>query len=255
MKDLFKGKFVTILVVAATVILAGVAIFTALRLYQLRQESISLTRPESEPSAWDCKNYTFNVDGKGVVTVSNNSTRDEAFQQAQVYINDQLKATFDVPALPKGQKATLGTVDVPQDSFSWRVVGTKDCSNSGKSTPAPIACQLMKFSLTQPSPTITPTTTVVPTNTLTPVPSATLTPIPTSTPTNIPTPTQPPIGGVSPTPTTVAQATPTPTTAFIAAASPTPGGAALPDAGIATPTLIIGFAGMLLILFAFLLAF
>src|SRR3989344_2595077 len=134
MKDLFKGKFVTILVVAATVILAGVAIFTALRLYQLRQESISLTQPESEPEA------------------------------TQPEIN---------------------------------------------------SCELLTFSITEPTPSLSPT------NTLTPI----------------------------------AQATPTPTTAYIAAASPTPGGAALPDAGIATPTLIIGLAGILLILAAFLLAF
>src|SRR3989344_5881405 len=148
MKDLFKGKFVTILVVAATVILAGVAIFTALRLYQLRQESISLTQPESEPEA------------------------------TQPEIN---------------------------------------------------SCELLTFSITEPTPSLSPT--------------------------NTPTPTQPPVGGISPTPTTIAQATPTPTTAYIAAASPTPGGAALPDAGIATPTLIIGLAGILLILAAFLLAF
>jgi len=176
MKDLFKGKFVTILVVAATVILAGVAIFTALRLYQLRQESISLTQPESEPEA------------------------------TQPEIN---------------------------------------------------SCELLTFSITEPTPSLSPTNTLtpVPSQTLTPVPSVTTTPVPTSTPTNTPTPTQPPVGGISPTPTTIAQATPTPTTAYIAAASPTPGGAALPDAGIATPTLIIGLAGILLILAAFLLAF
>lgn len=182
MKDLFRGKFVTILVVVATVILAGVAIFTGIRLYQLRQESISLTQPESEPSAWDCKNYTFNVDSKGVVTVNNSSDRDEPSQQAQVYIDDQLKATLSVPALLKGQKATLGNVEVPKEAFNWKVQGTKDCSNSGKSTPAPIACELLKFSLAQPSLTPIPSLTVTPEPTITPIPTTTSQPGPPGTP-------------------------------------------------------------------------
>jgi len=46
-----KNKIVTIIIVIATVILAGVAIFTAIRLYQLRQQSVVPTRPESKPEA------------------------------------------------------------------------------------------------------------------------------------------------------------------------------------------------------------
>jgi len=51
MKDFFRGKVVTIIIVVATVILAGIAIFTALRLYQLRQQSVAPTAPESRPAA------------------------------------------------------------------------------------------------------------------------------------------------------------------------------------------------------------
>src|SRR3989344_1535453 len=131
MADLLKGKIATGLVVVATIILAGVAIFTALRLYQLRQESVSPTTPESEPAAWDCNKYTFSVSGAGVVTVNNTSSRSEPPQQAQVYINNNLTDTFNVPALQQGQNATLGTVKVPSGTFSWRVVGTLDCSSSG----------------------------------------------------------------------------------------------------------------------------
>lgn len=316
MKDLFSGKFVTILVVGATVILAGVAIFTGIRLYQLRQESISLTQPESEPLAWDCSKYTFNVDGKGLVTVNNSSTRNEPQQQAKVYINEQLKSTFNVPALPAGQKATLGTVDVPNEMFSWKVVGTVDCTNTGKSTPPPIACELLKFSLTEPK--LTPN----PTNTLTPVPSNTLTPVPTNTP--VPTLTSqpgPPVctaekpnaptilsvvkNGTSATITwtkvtgvthfTLAYGTQqgnypygVPNTGNVTSytvnnldssskyyfvvyavndcmpslasasmgsvASAGTGGATIPSAGIGVPTLIIGFAGMLALLLAILIA-
>src|SRR3990167_2030994 len=58
-----KKKIVTISIVLATVILAGVAIFTAVRLYQLRQTSVSPTSPESEPEAANdkiCK-LSFNI--------------------------------------------------------------------------------------------------------------------------------------------------------------------------------------------------
>ena len=46
-----KGGGKTIAIVAATVILAGVAIYTAIRLYQLRQEAVAPTAPVSEPEA------------------------------------------------------------------------------------------------------------------------------------------------------------------------------------------------------------
>lgn len=51
MGEFIKGKLFTIITVVITVILAGVAVFTAVRLYQLRQESISPTSPKSEPEA------------------------------------------------------------------------------------------------------------------------------------------------------------------------------------------------------------
>jgi hypothetical protein len=65
MKEFFKGKFTTALVVIATVILAGVAIFTALRLYQLRQQPVAPTapaRPEATaPETMSCELLTFTI--------------------------------------------------------------------------------------------------------------------------------------------------------------------------------------------------
>jgi len=82
--------------------------------------------------AWDCRNYVFDVNEDGGVSVQNGSTRDESSQQARVYINGNLIATFDVPALKAGDAATLGDVDVGDAcSFNWEVIGTKDCRNSG----------------------------------------------------------------------------------------------------------------------------
>lgn len=51
MKNVFKGKVATIIIILATFVLAGVAIFTAVRLYQLRQTSISPISPSSKPAA------------------------------------------------------------------------------------------------------------------------------------------------------------------------------------------------------------
>lgn len=51
MRNFFKGKIATAIVLLATFVLAGIAIFTAVRLYQLRQVSVSPTAPESNPSA------------------------------------------------------------------------------------------------------------------------------------------------------------------------------------------------------------
>ena len=62
-----KNKLVTGLVAAATIILAGVAIFTAIRLYQLRQEPVAPTVPESKPKATGvpkaCTQLSFTIAG------------------------------------------------------------------------------------------------------------------------------------------------------------------------------------------------
>jgi hypothetical protein len=51
MKNIFKGKLGTVIILTFTVILAGVAIFTALRLYQLRQQPVAPNVPSSIPMA------------------------------------------------------------------------------------------------------------------------------------------------------------------------------------------------------------
>jgi len=60
-----KKKIVTVLIVIATVILAGVAVFTAIRLYQLRQEAVAPTAPEeseaAEPVIEECTQLAFTI--------------------------------------------------------------------------------------------------------------------------------------------------------------------------------------------------
>lgn len=51
MKGFLKGKFATVVIILATVVLAGIAIFTAVRLYQLRQQPVAPNVPSSIPRA------------------------------------------------------------------------------------------------------------------------------------------------------------------------------------------------------------
>lgn len=175
MKNFLQQKGATAIVVVATIILAGIAVFTAVRLYQLRNESVSPAAPESEPAA--------------------NGTRPSA-------------------------------TPIPEGS----------------------ACQGLAFSLTTSTPTPTITTTITPTITGTVTP--TNTPTPTNKITSTPTPTS---VTSTPTPTTPSTSTPTPTTPQVGGPSststPTPTDAALPPAGVGTPT-ILGFAlgGLLLMI-------
>jgi hypothetical protein len=46
-----KSKISTIIIIVVTLILAGVAVFTAMRLYQLRQTSVTPLAPSSRPEA------------------------------------------------------------------------------------------------------------------------------------------------------------------------------------------------------------
>lgn len=51
MKNFFKSKFGTVLILIATLGLAGVAVYTAIRLFQLRQAPVAPNVPTSKPAA------------------------------------------------------------------------------------------------------------------------------------------------------------------------------------------------------------
>ncbi len=65
MKNFLKSKIATIGILIATLILAGVAVFTAIRLYQLRQEAVAPNVPSSKPKAAatpvSCTELTFTL--------------------------------------------------------------------------------------------------------------------------------------------------------------------------------------------------
>ena len=59
MKNFFKGKIATAIILLATFVLAGVAIFTAMRLYQLRQQPVAPNVPLSIPKAVEVNTCTL----------------------------------------------------------------------------------------------------------------------------------------------------------------------------------------------------
>ncbi len=63
MRDFFRNKVVTVLILAATLILAGIAVFTAIRLYQLRQQAVAPTAPTKPKAAAPaaCSPLSFTV--------------------------------------------------------------------------------------------------------------------------------------------------------------------------------------------------
>ncbi len=191
--------------------------------------------------AWDCRRYNFRVTSGGDAQVENRSGSDEPAQQADVYIPaDHYSGTVDVPAMPAGTGwTTFLNVVPPAGDWTWRIVGSKDCEDSGehegkdptntpppKDTPTDIPTDTPEPSATPVTPTLTASATDTPTDI--PTDTATLTetkrPPPTETrppPTEPPEPTRtkpPPTKEKTPEPTQTATPkvpTPTPSTATI----------------------------------------
>lgn len=64
MNEFLRKNTVTLLIVLATIILAGVAIFTAIRLYQTRQVAVTPNVPSSQPAAainTACQTLAFTI--------------------------------------------------------------------------------------------------------------------------------------------------------------------------------------------------
>lgn len=50
-REALRGKLTTVAIVTTTLVLAGISIFTATRLYRLRKRAVAPTTPESKPKA------------------------------------------------------------------------------------------------------------------------------------------------------------------------------------------------------------
>ena len=178
MKKFLKGKFATVLIIVTTVLLAGLAVFTAFRLYKLRQEAVAPTAPTSKPAAQttcveqcpDSRGYLLNCsppdgpesDGTPVESICNSAGRVEWCGGRQYCC--------------------------PSAGGAW----TTDMSAC--ETAESKACEELAFTLGSPtssptsSPTASPTTTATATSspTASPTTTATATSSPTGTSTSLP---------------------------------------------------------------------
>jgi len=213
---MIKKKTVTILIITATVILAGIAIFTAIRLYQLRQQSVVPTRPESEPAAQE-GDFCGGIAG--------------------ISCPLGYKCQLDDPFMPDSGGICIKETDREACQTLIFTITTSTIPPTGSPTPTSTA-----------SPTATPTGEPTPTPTGSPTASPTASPTssPTATPTGEPTPT--PTGSPTPTSTSTVSASASPVS-VAQGATPAPSESTLTEAGVGTPTLIgIGVGAFLLLL-------
>lgn len=235
-----KNKITTIGIIIATIILAGVAVFTAVRLYQLRQESITPVKPTSKPKAQDvcpepggCTSLFFRL---GATPTPTPRTAPEC--------NSICRTNADCISLSdsrEGSTLSLICYFPPAPSAAVDAIATTAPTGYCREASCPTAPDCFCGRVT---PTPTPRIGTTPT------------PSPTTPPGSTPTPT--PVPGATYTPTPVPGATNTPTPVPGAAtATPAPGEAAqpeLPNAGISFPTILGISLGTLLLIGALLLA-
>src|SRR4030066_592355 len=205
-----RNKIVTILIVIVTIILAGIAIFTAIRLYQLRKESVAPTAPEkseaqiSTPSptyeACSAFSFTISTPAPGVCN-SSCVTNSDCASASTTSATDNVNLICYQPS----------PTPCPTGKACLDVMPPKVCRNVACPTESDCVC-------------------------------STSTAKPTATPTSTPTPTPTGTAGTTPTPTT-----PTGTSSPISQTTSTPE-AGLPVAGTAFPTLIGIGAGIILLI-------
>ena len=231
MKDLIKTKFVTGITVLATLILAGVAVFTAIRLYQLKGEPVAPNVPVSEPKAYSCEEYKILLNTNGIVRIINSSTETQPSRTIDLIVNGTSLGNFTIPALDPESDAILGGINLPTGDFNWSITGDIFCQGDSSGTQHETSlCQTFSFSVNAQTISPTPTISAIPTQ------SATSTPAPTGQITQAPTP------------------TPFPTSTAAVSASVTPVQPPLPDTGVSLYTLFGIGLGLFIIVGSILLA-
>lgn len=247
-----KNKIATIGIIIATLILAGVAVFTAIRLYQLRKESVAPTAPTSKPKAQGvpiaCQALAFTLGQTPTPTPTATPIIGTCQPESGLFWcsnHGGIALTVDHNVANWSEclswcKENM-TIQTPLCQYNGPA-GSKNCWVNKPPTGGIDSCVWVKgtppfgscYQASSPTPTATPTAT----------PAATATPTATPTPTGMATPTATPTG---------ATATATPTSSSIAQASPTVE-PSLPDAGTSLPTIIGIGIGILLLIGSLLLA-
>ena len=243
MKNIFKNKVVTAIIVITTVVLAGIAIFTAVRLYQLRQEAVVPTIPQSIPKAvtqdtsdtdyadtddpvtygGSCESLIFSITDDTKAACSEDCTEDEDCEEDLICSSSSgvcrnTDCIDDTDCIcPDEPVACNEDCEVDNDCEGDLVCSSSVCRNTSCEDETDCVC---------PGATVTPTPTATPT----PTPTTEATATPTATPTSTPG-----TGGTPSSPTPIVEPS-------------------LPQAGIGIPTIIGVGSGIILLFISLALA-
>lgn len=120
MKSFLKGKVATVIIILATVILAGVAVFTALRLYQLRQQPVAPNVPSSMPRAQEAGScslsFTLTASPSAVVCTSKTAYKDVDANSAGSYDFTAANLLPTDATVSAGQKIVYAITVGPADT-------------------------------------------------------------------------------------------------------------------------------------------
>ncbi len=148
--EFIRKNLLTFIIVLATVVLAGIAIFTAVRLYQLRQQSVAPNAPESKPRA-----DTLQPSPAAACTLT--------FQIAEATATPTETATASPTATPTTPPScdssctdTTNSSDCPTGMTCTQSGGTNVCRNTSCTDSADCICATATPTAT-PTPTPTPT--------------------------------------------------------------------------------------------------
>lgn len=228
-----NNKVLPIALSMITVVLASVGIFTALKLYQLRNQAVAPNTPESHPNAEGFNIEIINTNSTyfDEITFVNNSGKDQNMDfNRDSWDDNSLDETIRNVFVKNGETYTVKAFPGVCTKFQIDARYSSDVQTKGEDYWERgwiVEKSNNPNCNTTPTPTETPTAT--PTSTPTDTPTATPTQTPTSTPTSTPNGTSTPIATQTPIPT-------------------------LPDAGIGIYTIVSIGVGALLIAIATILA-
>ena len=143
MRDFIKQNLVSFLTIFATVILAAVAIFTAIRLYQLRQQAVAPTAPE-EPAAQE-------------ITPEPTTTPTSAPEIQLPPVSELCEVTFEIGGPPPTATPTPTSTPTPTATGTPIPTPTPTLTPTPTPTGAPTATPTPTQALAQaPTPTQAP---------------------------------------------------------------------------------------------------
>jgi len=160
------SKIGTTLIIIATVILAGIAIFTAYRLYQLRQQSVAPNVPSSNPKAEEgtnaCAPVTFTI-SLITPTATATSTGESTETPTETPTATPTPTPTSAPVLSCNNACSSNT-DCPSDLIcSSGYCRHPDCvGQSGCVCPTPTGTSTAVATPTSPGATAAPTEAALP---------------------------------------------------------------------------------------------